>query len=231
MVYSPVSPTWRSPPVSPIVLLLHALSQAAVACELVRVWQPSIPVADVFTVSVVEGGRTDFAGLPAALFDGSGACKRPLVLVGVCGAENTALRLGFDRTLPQCAGVLIAGRVMPPLGPLAVQMPGQVGRLRLIWEVSDATNWAVALGELLSWYRAAGLDAQGAVLEPVGNTQADECGFSPALIRMGRIYLAELVAIAMGGQPQPLFPHAVRLGQPVGTTASDPGALAQFQRF
>jgi hypothetical protein len=138
MVYSPVSPTWRSPPVSPIVLLLHAPSQAAVAGELVRVWQPSIPGADVFTVSVVEGGRADFAGLPAALFDGSGACKRPLVLVGVCGAENTALRLGFDRRLPQCAGVLIAGRVMPPLGPLAVQMPGQVGRLRLIWEVSDA---------------------------------------------------------------------------------------------
>jgi hypothetical protein len=89
-------------------------------------------------------------------------------------------------------------------------------------------NWAVALGELLSWYRAAGLDAQGAVLEPVGNTQADEYGFSPALVRMGRIYLAELVAIAIGGQPQPLFSQAVRLRQPVGAAASDPGVPTQF---
>jgi hypothetical protein len=146
MVYPPVSPTWRSPPLRPIVLLLHATSQAAVACELVRVWQSSIPVADIFTVSVVEEGRTDFANLPAALVDGSGACKRAFILVGVCAAENMALRLGFDRRLPQCAGVLVAGRVMPPLGPLVVQMPDQVGRQRLIWEVSDATNWAVALG-------------------------------------------------------------------------------------
>ena len=170
-----------------------------------------------------------FADLPAALFDGSGACKRPLVLVGVCGTENTALRLGFDRRLPQCTGVLVAGRVMPLLGPLAVQMPGQAGRLRLIWEVSDATNWAVALGEVLSWYRAAGLDAQGAVLEPVGNTQADEYGFSPVLVRMGRIYLAELVAIAMGGQPQPLVTQTVRLRHQVGAFGSDAGAPAQFE--
>jgi hypothetical protein len=231
MIYSPVLPTCQSSPLGPILLLLHPPSQAAVAGELVRVWQPSIPAAVIFPVSVVEGDRADFANLPAALLDGSSAYKRPLVLAGVCGAENTALRLGFDRRLPQCAGVLVASRVMPPLGPLAVQMPGQAGRLRLIWEVSDATNWAVALGELLSWYRTAGLDAQGAVLEPVGNTSTDECGFSPALVRMGRIYLAELVAIAMGGQPQPLFPQAVRLGQPVGAAASDTGAPAQFNRF
>jgi hypothetical protein len=228
MVYPPVSPTWRLPPLRPIVLLLHAPSQAAVAGELVRVWQSSIPVADIFTVSVVEEGRTDFANLPAALVDGSGACKRALILVGVCGAEDAALRLGFDRRLPRCAGVLAVGRVMPPLGPLAVQMPDQVGRQR-IWEVSDATNWAVALGELLSWYRAAGLDAQGGVLEPVDNTQADACGFSPALVRMGRVYLAELVAIAMGGQPQPPVTQTFRLRQQVGAFGSDAGAPAQFE--
>jgi hypothetical protein len=158
------------------VLLLHASSEAAVAGELVRVWQPSIPAAVIFPVSVTEGNQADFANLPAGLLVGSSAYKRPLVLAGVCGAEDAALRLGFDRRLPQCAGVLAAGRVVPPLGPLAMRSADRMLRIRLIWEVSEATNWAVALGELLSWYRAAGLDAQGGVLEPVGNTQADECG-------------------------------------------------------
>jgi hypothetical protein len=82
---------------------------------------------------------------------------------------------------------------------------------------------------LLSWYRAAGLDAQGGVLEPVGNTQADACGFSPALVRMGRIYLAELVAIAMGGQPQPPVTQTFHFGQQVDAFGSDTGAPAQFE--
>jgi hypothetical protein len=229
MIYRPVLPIWRPLPIRPIVLLLHAPSQAAVVGELVRVWQPSIPAAIIFPVSVVEGDQADFANLPAALLDGSSAYKRPLVLAGVCGAEDAALRLGFDRRLPQCAGVLAAGRVVPPLGPLAVRPAGRMLRIRLIWEVNEATNWAVALGELLSWYRAAGLDAQGGVLEPVSNTQADACGFSPALVRMGRVYLAELVAIAMAGQPQPLVTQTFHFGQQVGAFGSDAGAPAQFE--
>jgi hypothetical protein len=48
---------------------------------------------------------------------------------------------------------------------------------------------------------------------------------------MGRIYLAELVAIAMAGQPQPLFPQAFRPGQQAGAVGSDFGASAQFKRF
>jgi hypothetical protein len=219
MTYRPVLPVSQSLPIRPLVLLLHPLEQAAVACELVRAWRPSIPVADVFTVSVVEGGRASLSDLPAALLDGSGPRKRPLVLVGVCGAEAAALQLGFDHRLPQCAGVLAAGRVMPPLEPLAVRMAGQAVRVRLIWEVSDSANWASALGELLSWYRAAGLDAQGVVLERACSAPADECGagcsLSPTLVRMGRIYLAELVAVAMGGQRQPQVSHSFRLGQQV----------------
>jgi hypothetical protein len=68
------------------------------------------------------------------------------------------------------------------------------------------------LGELLCWYRAADLDAQGAVLEPGGTASTDEDGFPSALVRMSRIYLAELVAVAMEGQSQPLFPQVVRKG-------------------
>jgi hypothetical protein len=228
MIYQSVLPPRQSLPIRPIVLLLHPPSRAAVAGELVRVWQPSIPATNVFTISVVNGRPADLSDLPAALLAGSSAGKRPLVLAGICGAEDAAVRLGFDRRLPQCAGVLVAGRVMPPLGPLAVQMLDRTVRIRLIWEVSDATNWAPALGELLCWYRAAGLDAQGAVLEPVGAASTDEDGFSPTLVRMSRIYLAELVTIAMEGQSQPLFPQAVRQGQQVGAAASDSGAPAQF---
>ena len=181
MIYQSVLPPRQSLPIRPIVLLLHPPGRAAVAGELVRVWQPSIPATVVLTVSVVEGGSADFVNLPAVLFDGSCACKRPVVLAGVCGAEDLALQLGFDRRLPQCIGILVAGRVMPLLGPLAEQTASQVRSLRLIWEVSGSKNWAIALGELLSWYHAVGLDAQGAVLEPVGRTSTDEGGFSPAL--------------------------------------------------
>jgi hypothetical protein len=209
MMYQSVLPPRQSLPIRPIVLLLHPPSQAAVAGELVRVWQPSIPAAVVLTVSVVEGRPADLSDLPAALLAGSSVGKRPLILAGICGAEDAALRLGFDRRLPQCVGILVTGRVMPPLGPLAEQTASQVRRLRLVWEVSGSKNWAIALGELLSWYHAVGLDAQGAVLEPVGNTSTGEDGFSPALVHMGRIYLVELVATAMGGQSQPLFPQAV----------------------
>jgi hypothetical protein len=227
MIYQSVLPPRQSLPIRPIVLLLHPPSRAAVAGELVRVWQPSIPVANVFTISVVNGRPADLSDLPVALLAGSSVGKRPLVLVGICGAEDAALRLGFDRRLPQCAGVLVAGRVLPPLGPLAVQMPGRTVRIRLIWEASDATNWASALGELLCWYHAAGLDAQGAVLERAGSTPVEECGLSPALIRMGRLYLAELVAIAMGGPPQPLVPPAFRLPQQLGAFGSGAGTPAQ----
>jgi hypothetical protein len=229
MVYRPVLPTWRSLPIRPIVLLLHPPSRAAVAHELVTVWQPSIPAADVLTVSLDKGRSAGLSDLPAALLAGSSACKRPLVLAGVCGAEDAALRLGFDRRLPQCAGVLAAGRVVPPLGPLAVRPGGRAVRIRLIWEVSDATNWAVALGELLCWFRAGGLDAQGAVLEPVSDTQADECRLSPALVRMGRVYLAELVAIAMGGQPQALVRQTFSPGQQVDAPGSDAHTPAPFE--
>src|SRR5205085_9092346 len=96
MIYRPVLPIGRSLPIRPIVLLLHPPSQTAMVGELVRVWQPSIPAADIFTVSVFEGGRADFSDLPATLSDGSGDCKRPLVLSGDCGAEEAAWRFSFD---------------------------------------------------------------------------------------------------------------------------------------
>jgi hypothetical protein len=219
-------PPPRTPPrTKVIVLLLHPPEAAAVAAELATVWRPAIPAADVLTVSIVEDGGAGLRDLPLRLLDLSDPCARPLVLAGICGAEAAALRLGFDRTLPQCIGILVGGRILPPLGPLAAGMADRSVRLRLLWEVSDSMAWAAALGELLSWFRAAGLDAQGTVLERAASVPMDEraaaCSFSPALVRMGRVYLAELVAVAMNLQPRPTF------SQPPGADAgSSPGVTS-----
>jgi hypothetical protein len=203
------------------------------ACELARAWRPTIPAADVFTVSVDEDGRAGLSDLLIGLLDRSDLRNRPLVLAGVCGAEATALQLGFDPTLPQCAGILVGGRVLPPLGPLAVEMVDRSVRLRLLWEVGDPMAWAAALGELLSWFRAAGLDAQGTVLEQADSEPMDErraaCDFSPALVRMGRIYLAELVAVALNMQPQPRSLQTPRSARQPGTDSGTAGGVRSGQ--
>jgi hypothetical protein len=235
MIEQPALPIWRSSPTRVVVLILHPPELAAMARDLVSAWQPAIPAADLFAVGVAEGGRIDLPNLTNGPLDRTDRRKRPLILAGICGAEAAALQLAFDRSLPQCTGVLIGGRVLPPLGPLATRMADRAVRLRLLWQVDDPTAWAAPMGELLSWFRAAGLDAQGAVLEPsfqqpegltgmrAGSESPimEECAVgsspSPALVRMGRIYLAELVALAMDMQPRPALSQPFRPEQQIGT--------------
>jgi hypothetical protein len=222
-----------TPPIRVIVLQLHPPHGAATACKLARAWRRTIPTADIFTVSVANDDSDWLPALPTELLD-RGTRRRPLVLAGICGAEATALQLGFDRTLPSCAGVLIGGRMLPPLRPLAEGMADRTARLRLIWEVNDLMAWAAALGELLSWFRAAGLDAQGAILEQEDDVATGKCragsSLSPAMIRMGRIYLAELVAVAMDIKPQPLFPPTSCLAQQTGTDSGTSRATGDESR-
>jgi hypothetical protein len=211
------------PPTRVGVLLLHPPKAASLTCRLAREWQPTIPTADITTMSVAEDGGED---LGATLPDRCSPRIGPLVIAGVCGAEAAALQLAFDGTLPHCTGVLLGGRALPPLKPLGRLMTDRTIKLRLLWEVSDSIAWAPALGELLGWFCAAGLDVHGAVLEPVGPSSTDARGLSPAFVRMSRVYLAELVAIAMGGQPRRLFAPSFARGKQMGTAREDSGAPA-----
>jgi hypothetical protein len=50
------------------------------------------------------------------------------------------------------------------------------------------------------------------------------------MIRMGRIYLAELVAVAMDIKPQPLFPPTSCLAQQTGTDSGTSRATGDESR-
>ena len=198
-----------------VVLLLHPPERAAVACKLAIAWRSTVPAAEIFAVSVDENETDRLPRLASKLLNQKGLRGRPLVLVGICSAEAAALRLGFNQFLPRCVGVLLGGRVLPPFAPLAVEMADRTVRLRRLWEVSDPMAWAPALGELLSWFRTAGLDAQGMVIKredrmPIGECTA-EGSFSPALVYMGLIYLEELVAVAMDAKLWPKLSPATSL--------------------
>jgi hypothetical protein len=128
-----------------------------------------------------------------------------LVLAGVCGAGEIALQLAFGSNALACAGILACGDMLLPLAPLARNPAASGTRLRLIWEADDPLLCAAALGGLLRCFRTTGLDAQGSVLGPETRASSDVqdsvdagCDPSPALVRLGRAYLAELVAVALG---------------------------------
>jgi len=151
-----------------------------------------------------------------------GACldTSRLVLVGVCGAEGAALRLASGRAAPTCAGVLVCGGAPSlPLPPEAERV-GRGARLRVTWEARDPLSSAAAPGDALRRLRAAGVDAQGAVLEGEvgargGVTGADPA-LSPALVRLGAAYLAELVAVALHARQHPRAEPGPHLSKPPG---------------
>ncbi len=167
---------------------------------LARAWSPAIPAAQIATMQVPDGPAADAAAaLAVRLLDQAGIAAESLVLAGVCGAEGTALQIAFARDAPSWAGVLTCGSVLVPLKPLADAPARRTTRLRLVWEVADPLCHAPALAELLRWFRAASLDAQGSVLERPEGTD----GLSPALVRLGGAYLAELVAVALAASHRP----------------------------
>jgi hypothetical protein len=199
--------TVRSCPPAPEVLavLLHPPGAAAAACELARAWRPAVPAADVTTLSVPEGrAGTAVSALLARRLDRARLDTARLVMAGVYGAEGTALQLAFGEGALGCAGVLACGGALPLLEPLGAPARSRT-RLRLVWEADNPLSYAAALGGLLHRFRAAGLDAQGAVLGREGGPPAGSYtgrGPSPALVRLGGAYLAELVAVALGAAPR-----------------------------
>jgi hypothetical protein len=165
-----------------------------------------VPAADVTTLNVPEGrAGTVVSALLARRLDRARLDTARLVLAGVYGAEGMSLQLAFGEGALGCAGVLACGDALSPLEPLA-GAPARCGtRLRLVGETGNPLSCAAALGGLLRRFRAAGLDAQGAVLGREGGPPEGDCtgrGPSPALVRLGGAYLAELVAVALGAAPR-----------------------------
>jgi hypothetical protein len=197
------------------VVLLHPRAGTQVAHRLTRAWEPTIPAAKVSTLLIADSGGADEASAQiAGRLEQAGLDVAHLVLAGICGAEETALQLVFGSSALACAGVLACGDVLPPLALLAGSPARPGTRLRLVWKSDQPLFSATALGDLVRCLRAAGVDAQGSVLQrqhrPPGDAQGD-CELSPAFERLGGAYLAELVAVALGAAP-PVRARPVRAG-------------------
>lgn len=188
-----------------LVVVLHPANAEHVALGLVRAWAPVVPAAKLSALSVAgEDGAERAREEVADRLGQAGLDPSRLVLAGVGGAQGTALQLAFGKAASGCAGVLACGDPFLPLAALAGQpLPGWP-KLRLVWTADDPLSRAAALGSLLRCLRAAGLDAQGAVL-PRPDRSFLDAGALPPLVRRGGAYLAELVAVALN---TPARPHA-----------------------
>lgn len=190
-----------------LVVVLHPANAEHVALGLVRAWAPVVPAAKLSAMSVAgEDGAERAREEVAGRLGQAGLDPSRLVLAGVGGAQGTALRLAFGKAALGCAGVLACGDPFLPLAALAGQPSPERPKLRLVWTADDPLSRAAALGSLLRCLRAAGLDAQGAVLPRPDRPFLDAgAGAFPPLVRRGGAYLAELVAVALS---TPARPHA-----------------------
>ena len=185
-----------------MVVLLHPYGAEAAALALMRGWKPAVPTTALSALPVA--GSTGTGQAWDAIVHGlerSGLPLSRLVLAGVAGAQDAALQLAFSPAAAGCAGVLALGDGLPPLTVLGDLPAEGRPRIRLVWTADDPLFCAAALGDMLRCLRATGLDAQGAVLARA-DPAARATGVSappPALLRLGGAYVAELVAVAMGG--------------------------------
>ncbi len=168
---------------------------------------PAVPAAIISTLLVADSGGFDEAsGQINCRLEQAGLDGTRLVLAGIGGAGETALQLALGRDAMACSGVLACGDILPPLELLAGRAGGFGTRLRLVWTEDEPLFCAAALGDLLRCFRAAGVDAQGAVLARQDGRSREARSSSdpsPALVRLGRAYLAELVAVALGAASRP----------------------------
>ncbi len=203
MDHSLPEPAWqRAAARTALVVVLHRAGAERVALGLVRAWAPAVPAAALSTLRIADEDGVGRAWQEVASRLGrAGLNPSRLVLAGVGGAQGTALRLAFEQAALGCAGVLACGGIVLPLAALGRHSSPGKPKLRLVWTADDPLSSAAALGGLLRCLRAAGLDAQGAVL-PGALSPAVEAGGGPApslpLVRLAGAYLAELVAVALG---------------------------------
>jgi hypothetical protein len=177
------------------VVVLCAPDSAPHALKLSRSWTPRVPAAAVRLLRVCDHDGIEEI---ASTLD-SFRTKR-LVLVGIGETAATALQLAFSGDGPACAGVLACGDVLPPLALLTEDLVRSRTRLRLVWMSADPLFSAGALGDMLAWFLAAGLDAQGTVLDGRARSGPEPADPDPTLARMAGAYLAELVAFALFGR-------------------------------
>ena len=196
----------RVPAPAAYAVVLHQAAAEQVALGLVRAWAPIVPAAVLSTLRVADadGERRAWEEVASRLGQ-AGLGPSRLVLAGIGDAQNMALQLAFGPAAVGCAGVLACGNVLLPLAALAGQPMRGRPKLRLAWTADDPLFSAAALGDLLRCFRSAGLDVQGAVLPRTARLPT-EAGGGPALglplVRLGSAYLAELVAVALGGAPR-----------------------------
>ena len=177
------------------VVVLCAPDSVPHALKLSRSWMPTVPAARIRVLCV---GDHDGIEEIASTLD-SLRTKR-LVLVGIGETAATALQLAFSGDGPACAGILACGDVLPPLALLTEKLVRSRTRLRLVWTSADPLFIAGALADMLAWFRAAGLDAQGTVLDGGARSGHESADPDPTLARMAGAYLAELVAFALFGR-------------------------------
>jgi hypothetical protein len=89
--------------------------------------------------------------------------------------------------------VLICGRTLPQFSSLATTHYAQPAKLRLVLATDDPLPVAAAMSDFLQEVRARGLDAKGIVI----SDSPEQAPHSPAMVRMGASYLAELVAFGL----------------------------------
>jgi hypothetical protein len=116
-----------------------------------------------------------------------------LVLVGVGGAEGLALTIALGSAAPACGGVLVCGRTLPQFSSLVAPHYTRPVRVRLVLATDDPYPVAAVMSDFLRDVRAHGLDAKGIVI----SDSLDRAPHSPAMVRMGASYLAELVAFGL----------------------------------
>lgn len=188
-----------------MVVLLHPHGAEDAALALMRGWAPAVPMAALSALPVAGCAGTGQAW--DAIFHGLERSGLPLSRLGAGRGGGCAGRRAAARVQPGgigCAGVLALGDGLPPLAVLGGQAVEGRPKLRLVWTVDEPLFCAAALGGLLRCLRAAGIDAQGAVVarpDPAARRMGVNT-LSPALVRLGGAYLAELIAVALGGAPR-----------------------------
>jgi hypothetical protein len=109
-----------------------------------------------------------------------------LLLVGAGRGARLALSFGLNAT-PPCAGVL-AYDALPEV-PAAVPPANRRVKIRIVGHVFDDPGRDHRLGDAVRALGDLGIDARA--------TQLIDCGLTPAAIRLGTAYLAELSATAL----------------------------------
>jgi hypothetical protein len=200
---TPTTSSNRAKAAEILVVLLHNPQERLAAERLALIWKPTVPAAVVSLLSVtmsdLEVARREVTARRAH----ARLSRRKVVLVGTRGTEALALALAYGSPRPLCGGLLICGSTLPMSTAPEVGSRHKTIKCRLVCNLGEAVSDDF-LEQLLRRLRAAGVDAQGAILESMLDLSPASLqnpltlsDYSASVIRMGGGYLAELVATAL----------------------------------